>query len=215
MRSGLRFVTISVDVSGKRRERATSRSEQAPRRSALGDGLACESPVSPISIPLALGRALTGVLAHEITHIAKHDVELMQLAGTRRIDDLFSVKAEELSLFGPAGRQPRRQTHQCLGGELRRFSAIDDGRGDVGRQPGKTQEGIGVGCRNLLTRVAEAAGTQRGAGLPGLRARCRLDCRSGSVVRSEVARPTSSLNNAMSSWLGGERQAPFLNRRKP
>jgi len=29
-------------------------------------------------------------------------------AGTRRIDDLFSAKAEELSLFSPAGRQPRR-----------------------------------------------------------------------------------------------------------
>ena len=71
-------------------------------------------------------------------------------AGTRRIDDLFLAKAEELSLFSPAGRQPRRQTHQCLGGELRRFSAIDDGRGDVGRQPGKTQEGIEVGCRHLL-----------------------------------------------------------------
>src|SRR6202030_2754474 len=39
------------------------------------------------------------------------------------------------------------------------------------------------------TRVAEAAGTQRGVGLPGLRARRRLDCRSGSVVRSEVAEP--------------------------
>lgn len=26
-------------------------------------------------------------------------------AGTRRIDDLFSAKAEELSLFSPAGRQ--------------------------------------------------------------------------------------------------------------
>jgi hypothetical protein len=71
-------------------------------------------------------------------------------AGTRRIDDLFSAKAEELSLFSPAGRQPRRQAHQCLGGELRRFSAIDDSRGDVGRQPGKTQEGIEVGCRHLL-----------------------------------------------------------------
>jgi len=55
----------------------------------------------------------------------------------RRIDDLLSAKAEELSLFRPAGRQPRRQTHQCPGGELRRFSAIDDGRGDVGRQPGR------------------------------------------------------------------------------
>jgi hypothetical protein len=55
-------------------------------------------------------------------------------AGIRRIDDLFSAKAEELSLFSPAGRQPRRQTHLCLGGELRRFSAIYDGRGNVGRQ---------------------------------------------------------------------------------
>jgi hypothetical protein len=57
-------------------------------------------------------------------------------AGTRGIEDLFSAKAEERSLFSPASRQPRRQAHQCLGGELRRFSAIDDGRGDVGRQPG-------------------------------------------------------------------------------
>ena len=39
-------------------------------------------------------------------------------AETRKIDDAFSTKAEQLSLFSPAGRQPRRQTHQCLGGEL-------------------------------------------------------------------------------------------------
>ena len=39
---------------------------------------------------------------------------------TRRwIGDLFSEKAEELSLFGPVCRQPRRQAYQCLGGELR------------------------------------------------------------------------------------------------
>ena len=44
------------------------------------------------------------------------------------------------SIICPRGR-PSCATHQCLGGELRRFSAIDDGRGDVGRQPGKTQEG--------------------------------------------------------------------------
>jgi hypothetical protein len=31
------------------------------------------------------------------------------------IDDLFLAKAEELSLFSPAGRQPRRQTHQRRG----------------------------------------------------------------------------------------------------
>src|ERR1019366_10083290 len=57
-------------------------------------------------------------------------------AGTRTNGDWFSVEAEQLSLFSPVGRQPRRQAHQCLGGKLRRLSAIDDGRGDVGRQPG-------------------------------------------------------------------------------
>ncbi len=66
------------------------------------------------------------------------------------IGDLFSAKAEELSLFGPVCRQPRRQAHQCLGGELRTFSAIDDGHGDVGRQPRKTQEGIEVGSGYLF-----------------------------------------------------------------
>jgi hypothetical protein len=41
---------------------------------------------------------------------------------------LISAEAEELSLFGPVGRQPRCQAHQCLGGELRGLSAIDGGR---------------------------------------------------------------------------------------
>ena len=54
------LVSMCLGMSGKRRERIASRMEQAPRRSALGDGLACESPVSPISIPLALGRAASG-----------------------------------------------------------------------------------------------------------------------------------------------------------
>jgi len=67
-----------------------------------------------------------------------------------RIDDLFLAETEQFPLFSPAGREPRRQTHQCLGGELRRFSAIDDGRGDVGCQPGKTQKGIEVGCRHAF-----------------------------------------------------------------
>jgi hypothetical protein len=31
---------------------------------------------------------------------------------------LFSAEAEELSLFSPAGRQPRRQAHQCLGAAI-------------------------------------------------------------------------------------------------
>jgi hypothetical protein len=42
------------------RERIASRSEQAPRGLALGDGLACETPMSPVPIPLALGRAASG-----------------------------------------------------------------------------------------------------------------------------------------------------------
>jgi hypothetical protein len=48
--------------------------------------------------------------------------------------DLLSAEAQELSLFGPVDRQPRRQAHQCLGGELWGLSAVDDGGGDVGRQ---------------------------------------------------------------------------------
>ena len=43
----------------KCRECVTSRSEQIPCCHPLGDGLVCESPVSPIPIPLALGRAAT------------------------------------------------------------------------------------------------------------------------------------------------------------
>jgi hypothetical protein len=49
-------VSMCLGMSGKRRERIASRMEQAPRRLALG-GLARESPMSPVPIPLALGRA--------------------------------------------------------------------------------------------------------------------------------------------------------------
>jgi hypothetical protein len=51
---------LRVGMSGNHREHVMSRSEQAPRALALGDGLACESPVSPIPIALALGRAAAG-----------------------------------------------------------------------------------------------------------------------------------------------------------
>ena len=80
------------------------------------------------------------------------DVRRSQSVWRRKLAELtmsFSAKAEELSLFSPAGRQ-QRQAHQCLGGELPWFSAIYDGRSDVGRQPRKTQESIEVGCRHLL-----------------------------------------------------------------
>ena len=53
------------------RERIASRPEQLPRGLALGDGLARESPVSPISIPLANGRAASGRAAmHSATGLS-------------------------------------------------------------------------------------------------------------------------------------------------
>jgi hypothetical protein len=59
-------------MSRERRERIASRMEQAPRGLALGDGLACEAPVSPISIPLALGRAASGRAAmHSATALSR------------------------------------------------------------------------------------------------------------------------------------------------
>jgi hypothetical protein len=39
-------------------------------------------------------------------------------AARNRIDDVFSAETEQLPLFSPAGSQPRRPAHQCLGGEL-------------------------------------------------------------------------------------------------
>jgi hypothetical protein len=63
--------SMGLGMSGKRRERIASRMEQAPRRSALGDGLACETPMSPVPIPLALGRAASGRAAvHSATALS-------------------------------------------------------------------------------------------------------------------------------------------------
>src|ERR1019366_2912083 len=63
--------------------------------------------------------------------------------------DLFLAKAEQLPLFCPIRRQPWREADQCLSCELQRLSAVDNGRGDVGRQPGKTQKGIEIGGRHV------------------------------------------------------------------
>jgi heat shock protein HtpX len=65
--------------------------------------------VSSGLLRLLMTRELTGVLAHEITHIAKHDVELMQLAGivgqmTRVIAQvaiIIATAAWLLDIFGP------------------------------------------------------------------------------------------------------------------
>jgi hypothetical protein len=45
------LVSMCLGMSGKRRERIASRMEQAPRRLALGDGLARESPMSHSARP--------------------------------------------------------------------------------------------------------------------------------------------------------------------
>jgi hypothetical protein len=65
------LVSMCLGMSGKRRERIASRMEQAPRRSALGNGLARESPMSPVPIPLSLGRAASGGAAmHSATALS-------------------------------------------------------------------------------------------------------------------------------------------------
>ena len=45
-----------------------------------------------------------------------------------------------------------RQAHQCLGGELRRLAAVDDGRDDVGREPGEAQDHIEMRRRQASPR---------------------------------------------------------------
>src|SRR3984893_11443948 len=65
--------------------------------------------VSSGLLRLLMTRELTGVLAHEITHIAKHDVELMQLARivgqmTRVIAQvaiIIAIATWLLDIFGP------------------------------------------------------------------------------------------------------------------
>jgi peptidase M48-like protein len=52
-----------------------------PTAFAIGVGDQSIIVVSSGLLRLLMSRELTGVLAHEITHVAKHDVELMQLVG--------------------------------------------------------------------------------------------------------------------------------------
>src|SRR5947209_5509358 len=62
---------MSLGMSGKRGEHLMSRSEQASRGMALCDGLARESPMSPIPIPLALGcPAASRAAMHSATALA-------------------------------------------------------------------------------------------------------------------------------------------------
>ena len=80
-----------------------------PTAFATGVGDQSVIVVSSGLLRLLMTRELTGVLAHEITHIAKHDVELMQLAGivgqmTRLIAQvaiLIAIATWLLDIFGP------------------------------------------------------------------------------------------------------------------
>ena len=80
-----------------------------PTAFATGVGDQSVIVVSSGLLRLLMTRELTGVLAHEITHIAKHDVELMQLAGivgqmTRLIAQvaiIIAIATWLLDIFGP------------------------------------------------------------------------------------------------------------------
>ncbi len=80
-----------------------------PTAFATGVGDQTVIVVSSGLLRLLMTRELTGVLAHEITHIAKHDVELMQLAGTvgqmtrliARVAILVAIATWLLDIFGP------------------------------------------------------------------------------------------------------------------
>jgi heat shock protein HtpX len=81
-----------------------------PTAFATGVGDQSVVVVSSGLLRLLMTRELTGVLAHEITHIAKHDVELMQLAGivgqmTRLIAQvaiiIVAIATWLLDIFGP------------------------------------------------------------------------------------------------------------------
>ena len=80
-----------------------------PTAFATGVGDQSVIVVSSGLLRLLMTRELTGVLAHEITHIAKHDVELMQLAGivgqmTRVIAQvaiIIAIATWLLDIFGP------------------------------------------------------------------------------------------------------------------
>ena len=80
-----------------------------PTAFATGVGDQTVIVVSSGLLRLLMTPELTGVLAHEITHIAKHDVELMQLAGTvgqmtrliARVAILVAIATWLLDIFGP------------------------------------------------------------------------------------------------------------------
>jgi hypothetical protein len=60
--------------------------------------------------------------------------------GGREGARLSCVKTKQLPLGGPVDRNFKRQSHQLLGGELRRIFAVNNRSDDIGRQRRKAQE---------------------------------------------------------------------------
>ena len=70
--------------------------------------------------------------------------------GGREGARLSCVKTKQLPLGGPVDRYFKRQSHQLLGGELRRIFAVNNRSDDIGRQRRKAQEARDVAGRNVL-----------------------------------------------------------------
>ena len=60
------------------------------------------------------------------------------------------MKTKQLPLGGPVDRYFQRQSHQLLGGELRRIFAVNNRSDDIGRQRRKAQEARDVAGRDVL-----------------------------------------------------------------
>jgi hypothetical protein len=58
-------------------------------------------------------------------------------AAIQGIENTFSTKAEECSLFGPVGRKMCDQPHELLGIELQWLLTVDDRSGDSGASQGR------------------------------------------------------------------------------
>src|SRR4029079_19484990 len=63
---------------------------------------------------------------------------------------LSCVKTKQLPLGGPVDWYFQRQSHQLLGGELRRLFAVNNRSDDIGRQRRKAQEARDVAGRHVL-----------------------------------------------------------------
>ena len=60
------------------------------------------------------------------------------------------MKAKQVALFAPVDWYFKRQSHELLGGELRRILSVDDRCGDVRSERRKAQEARDVARGNMF-----------------------------------------------------------------